>query len=592
MCAFLTGGNMGYRVDNAIIMAAGYASRFAPLSYEAPKALLKVKGEILIERQIEQLRQAGIEEIIVVVGYKKEQFLYLKEKYGIILIENKEYHTRNNHSTIYAAKEYLKNTYICSADNYFADNPFEAEVEAPYYAAVYSDGETKEWCMAFDENDWITNVIIGGQNAWYMLGHAFWSEDFSRKFRHFLEEAYDFPETKNKFWEEIYMDHIDEMKLKIRRYEEGVIFEFDSLDELRLFDKNYVNHSGSAIMKNIASRLNVEEGQIHNILPVKGKCGEVTGFYFQSNGKTYRYLYHSHFMNEAIKLEDQLYIEELLERVLGITEITNISKMGGLTNRTYLVEAVTSDKYVVRLPGEGTEKIINRKDEKVSTELACQIGIDARLYYFDENTGVKISKYIDNSQTMNSEMLKIENNIIHVANILNKLHSSDIDTEVSFDVIDMAETYEHFIKENNGFFYDDYQEVKGYINTIKLEYMPSVEKKPCHNDPLCENWVLQNDSDMYLIDWEYAGMNDPIWDLADVSIEAEYTEEMDNLLLVSYFGHEPTISEWKAFHINKVLIDYLWSLWGKTRAVYDGQDMEDYALERYIRMKKNMVLLG
>ena len=291
---------MSYKVDNAIIMAAGYASRFAPLSYERPKALLNIKGEVLIERQINQLRQAGIEEIIVVVGYKKEQFEYLKEKYGVILVENKEYSMRNNHSTIYAAKDYLHNTYICSADNYFLENPFEAYVESPYYAAVYAEGYTKEWCMEYDENDWITSVTIGGQDAWYMLGHAFWSEDFSRKFVHYLEQSYNLPETKNKFWEEIYMDHIDELRLKIRRYEESIIFEFDSLEELRVFDENYVNHSGSAIMEELAYTLKCEEGEIGNIIPIKDSVGEVEGFHFQVRNKQYGYTYTNGCLKEVL----------------------------------------------------------------------------------------------------------------------------------------------------------------------------------------------------------------------------------------------------------------------------------------------------
>ena len=110
---------MGCKVDNAVIMAAGISSRFAPISFEKPKALIKVKNEILIERQIRQIQEAGIQEIIVVVGYKKEQFSYLQEKFGVVIVENPEYAVRNNNGSIYAVRKYLKNSYICSADNYF-----------------------------------------------------------------------------------------------------------------------------------------------------------------------------------------------------------------------------------------------------------------------------------------------------------------------------------------------------------------------------------------------------------------------------------------------------------------------------------------
>ena len=171
-----------HKVDNAVIMAAGTASRFAPLSYEMHKALITVKGEVLIERQIRQLKEAGVPEIYIVTGYKSEQFEYLKEKFGVHLVHNSEYLVRNNNSSIYAVKDILKNTYICSSDNYFSENPFESEVEDCYYAAVYADGDTKEWCMEYKEDGTIRKVEIGGKNAWFMLGHTFWDEKFSKKF--------------------------------------------------------------------------------------------------------------------------------------------------------------------------------------------------------------------------------------------------------------------------------------------------------------------------------------------------------------------------------------------------------------------------
>lgn len=110
---------------NAIILAAGKSNRFAPFTYEKPKGLFRVKGEILIERQIEQLREAGVEEIYVVVGYMKEKFFYLEHKYpGLKLIVNNEFGKKGNLYSVYKAKEYLKNTFLCCADHYFLSNPF------------------------------------------------------------------------------------------------------------------------------------------------------------------------------------------------------------------------------------------------------------------------------------------------------------------------------------------------------------------------------------------------------------------------------------------------------------------------------------
>lgn len=229
------------KADNAILLAAGYARRFAPLSDVCPKGLLNVKGEILIERQIRQLLAAGIPQIVVVTGYKSQMFSYLADKYGVVLVENREYRERNNHSSIYAAREYLANSYICSCDNYFTENIFTPVAACPYYAAVYSHGPTEEYCLKTDAEGRIAQVSIGGQDAWYMLGHVFWDNGFSRKFLEILEKEYDLPQTRNLLWEQIYMRHLDELCLYQKTYPHGIILEFDSVDELAQFDPAYQN---------------------------------------------------------------------------------------------------------------------------------------------------------------------------------------------------------------------------------------------------------------------------------------------------------------------------------------------------------------
>ena len=280
-----------FKVDNAVIMAAGTASRFAPISYERPKALITVKGEVLIERQIRQLKEAGVPEVYVVTGYMAEQFAYLDEKFGVHLIHNPDYNTRNNNASINVVKHILGNTYICSADNYFSENPFESEVSDCYYAAVYADGPTKEWCMEYDADGTITNVTVGGADAWFMLGHTFWSEDFSRRFVEILDAEYDLPETADLLWESIYMKHMDTLKMKIRKYSDGVVFEFDTLDELREFDTAYVNDTCSVILKSVAAKLAVNECDITEVTAYKDGSNEAAGFTFACGGNNYRYSY-------------------------------------------------------------------------------------------------------------------------------------------------------------------------------------------------------------------------------------------------------------------------------------------------------------
>lgn len=280
-----------YKADNAVILAAGTASRFAPLSFERPKALINVRGEVLIERQIRQLKEAGIPEIYVVTGYKAEQLAYLEGAFGVKLVHNPDYLTRNNNASIHAVRDILRNTYICSADNYFTRNPFTPEVDGSYYAAVFAAGETSEWCMTADERGIINSVTIGGRAAWYMLGHTFWDEHFSRTFLEILDQEYDEPATAGKLWEEIYIAHLDRLHMAMRQYDDGVIFEFDTLDELRAFDTSYRNDTRSAILRHIAASLGCAERDLTDIHAYRDRGNDAAGFTFRLHGRHYAYSY-------------------------------------------------------------------------------------------------------------------------------------------------------------------------------------------------------------------------------------------------------------------------------------------------------------
>ena len=287
-------------------------------------------------------------------------------------------------------------------------------------------------------------------------------------------------------------------------------------------------------------------------------------------------------------------VKALLENVLGHSDYRDIQRMGGLTNRTYRVEFPDGSRCMVRIPGEGTEEIIDRSDEKVSTEFACAIGIDAKLYYFGVD-GTKVSEFIPNAVTMSAETMREDKRIRQAARLLKTLHGSGKDTGVKFEVFDMAACYEKIIEENGVYMYPDYAQIKASVMDIMAQEDETCEikKVPCHNDPLCENWVVSGDDDrMYLIDWEYAGMNDGIWDLADISIEGVYTAENDELLLTEYLGKKPDQNEYRHFLASKLYVDYLWTLWAKTRVPYDGQPMEDWAQEHYERLKDNLKLFA
>ena len=293
-------------------------------------------------------------------------------------------------------------------------------------------------------------------------------------------------------------------------------------------------------------------------------------------------------MARQIIEQDIAKVQALVQKVLGVDGYKSMARMGGLTNHTYHVTLDDSSEYVVRIPGDGTEELIVRSDEKISTTLACDLGIDAEMLYFGDD-GSKVTRYIPNAVTMSAATLHEKEHIDQMAAIFRKLHTCGVDTGVPFEVFDMAAGYEKIIRDKNVPMYDDYAQVKATVMAIKAQVDAHgiAPKVPCHNDALCENWVV-GDGRMYLIDWEYAGMNDGMCDLADVSIEAGFDAEHDEMFLRSYLERQPNTDDKKHFLASKLYVDYLWTLWAKARVPYDGQPMEDWATERYARLKENI----
>ena len=273
---------------NAIIIAAGTSSRFVPLSFEKPKGLLEVRGEVLIERQIRQLHEAGISDITVVVGYKADAFLYLKDKYYVDFVINNDYLKYNNTSSLVRVIDRLNNTYICCSDQYYAHNPFIKVLKDSSYAALFADKNTAEYCLKLDDADYIKAVHIGGDKAWYMAGFAFFTQEFSNIYKKILLEEYNNENIRHEYWEDLYIKHLCELPLmKAVRFKEGELCEFDSLDELRMFDKSYITDTRSTIIKEICCLLNCHDEDLSKFR--KATCVDGYAFIFDFDKQQYLY---------------------------------------------------------------------------------------------------------------------------------------------------------------------------------------------------------------------------------------------------------------------------------------------------------------
>lgn len=496
-----------YKVDNAVIMAAGMSTRFVPLSLEKPKGLLVVKNEVLIERQIEQLQEAGIKEIIIVLGYKKEAFFYLESKFqGLKIIINPEYNTKNNTHTLYLAQKYIKNTFICSSDDYFEINPFEEYVYRSYYAAIHVTSRSNEWYMIPDSKGNIAKVEKSGTEGSVMLGHVYWNRDFSAAMLRILNEDHEVGKYDTVLWEDVLADNVKKLPpMEIKVYEDNEIFEFDSLDELRNFDINYVDHTHSKIMKNISSIFDCHESEILNFKAI----------------------------NE------------------------------GLTNTSFIFE-VAGKKYVYRHPGEGTEAIISRQHEKKSLELAKSINVDPTFLYMDDKDGWKISSYVEGVRTPNYDNFDDSKRILSV---LRNLHKKNLSVDWEFLPWEEACKIEDILrKEKGGIADQEFDQLK--VNVKKCYDAcagDGVEIRFCHCDTYGPNWMLTEKGDTILIDWEYAGNADPGCDLGAYIMDAMWEVPESEKFIAEYCQEE--YDDTLNFHYlaYTAIISYYWYVWALYR---------------------------
>lgn len=489
-----------HKVRNAIILAAGLSSRFAPISYEKPKGVLKVRGEVLIERQIRQLREAEIDDITVVVGYKKEYFFYLQEKYGVDLVNNDEYASRNNNGSIWRVRDRLANTFVCSSDDYFTENPFEPYVYKAYYAAQYAEGPTKEWCMTTGANDRITGVTIGGSDSWYMLGHVYFDEAFSKAFVSILESEYDRPETTDKLWEDLYIEHIKELDMTMRPYLEGVINEFDSLDELRAFDPHFLENVDSEVFDNICGTLGCSKSEIHDVYPLKQ----------------------------------------------------------GLTNLS--CHFSTNDgEYVYRHPGVGTELLVNRRGEVAALKKAKELGLDDTFIYEEPARGWKISKFVRDARQPDPHDA---GQMARMMQMCRRLHESGATVETEFDFYAEAKRYESLLLKKGPIEIPGYWDLAKRIDELEAHVVADAAPKClCHNDFFFMNFLIDQSDKYYLIDWEYAGMSDYANDFGTCCVCCELTEDEVDAALDSYFGCKATAAEAAHNYAHIALAGWCWYLW-------------------------------
>ena len=267
-------------------------------------------------------------------------------------------------------------------------------------------------------------------------------------------------------------------------------------------------------------------------------------------------------------------------------EVLSVEQLGGMTNQNYLVKT-TNKQYIVKFFGKGTEKLINRQDEKYNLELLKDLDLDVKNYLFDIEAGIKVNEYIESAITLDSTSIKTK--FDKIAPILQTIHASGKELRGEFAPFEEIKKYEFLIEEKIP--YANYEAVREAVFSLEKRLADlGVDRKSCHIDLVPENFIESPQGRLYLIDWEYSSMNDPMWDLAALFLESEFTRQEEEAFLSHYESEQTPVSREK-IAIYKILQDAIWSLW----TVYkeeQGADFGDYGVSRYQRAVKGLSYYG
>ncbi len=264
----------------------------------------------------------------------------------------------------------------------------------------------------------------------------------------------------------------------------------------------------------------------------------------------------------------------------------SLERMGGLTNKVY-----RAGEYCLRIPGEGTEEYIDRANEAVAAREAAAAGVSPEVIHADPNTGIMVTQFIDDAVTMTPEEFKRrDKSPDRAGRAFSLLHKSSAVFPFRFELFAMIDEYLGILSTKDVELPDGYHDVVAEAESVREALSKNeLPLAPCHCDPLCENF-LDTGERIWIVDWEYSGMNDPMWDLGDLSVEGSFDADQDEEMLAAYFSGEVQDYDRSRMVIYKAMCDLLWTLWGLIQLANNNpaEDFRAYADGRFARAKALM----
>lgn len=503
-----------FRPQNAVILAAGYGMRMVPINTEIPKGLIQVNGELLIERLIRQLHEKGITDITVVVGFMKESYEYLIDKYEVKLLVNMEYAFKNNLHSVALAAGKIGNTYVIPCDIWCGKNPFG--LYEPYSWYMVSDLIDDESNVRVNRKQELVRANHGGNQ---MIGLSYITGEDAVTLAENLKRMDADRFYSGSFWEEA-LFYKERMYTAAKVVSSGSTFEINTYEQLREIDSS----------------------------------------------------------SEQLKTEALDVIAEIFQT--GQEEIRDITVLKkGMTNRSFLFSC-KGKPYIMRIPGEGTDQLINRAQEYAVYQAIKKYNICDDIFYINPDNGYKITAYLEDARVCDPENIKDVRRCMEKLRDFHKLH---LEVSHSFDLFGQLEFYETLWKGAPSC-YRDYCETKKKMYELKgfIDGQPK-EWTLTHIDAVPDNFLFvsgEGGEDIRLIDWEYAGMQDAHVDIAMFAIYSLYNREQVEQLINAYFPEGCTQAVRMKIYCYIAVCGLLWSNWCEYKRQL-GIEFGEYSLRQY-----------
>lgn len=505
---------------------------------EIPFPLLSYDDEqCLVDRTLSLVKEAGIGRVILVVGYRAELFeKYRSDNVQIVLAPNYEFSA--SMASLAAARNYINEDFILiEGDTFFEKKALEQlrrVKEGNCLVATEESGSGDE-CFIESKAGFITKISKDKHRICRFEGELLGISRISK-------ETYT-----------------------------AMLREWDSSAN------SYLNYEH--VLMDVTTPLDRPFIFIKNLIWGDVDCPED---FKRLKEVTYRALR---------RKEDPFDKDNLMKYLTDIFPGENVSQaeiiqIGGMSNKNFRVN-FKGRSYVLRVPGNGSDGMVERSNEEFNALEGCKMGVNPEIRYFDVKTGIKLADYVENAETLNAATIQRHDNLRKIADIYHKIHDAHVRLKNEFNLFQEIEKYDRLLENVGATMYQGWEEFKPKVMSLESRLNSiGIEMTPCHDDAVPENFIKAEDGTIYLIDWEYSGMNDPMADFAALFLESEFPEETQDYFLNKYYAGNVPAGIKERILCYEILWDALWSQWTVIKEAC-GDDFGSYGLDRYNRAKTN-----